>query len=162
MTKTGILALSTVVVVIFIIGIVGFIFAKVKLNSAVTTSPKKTTVEVTPQPTVGENVASPAAVINPIPSGVLSGKEATPSAQRVEVIISNLSFQPASQTLGKGSTIVWRNQDTVSHTVTAKDGSFNSGTIVAGDTFEQKFEKSKTYTYSCSIHPEMKGTIIVK
>ncbi|GEM_PF-3367881 len=162
MTKTGILALSTVVVVIFIIGIVGFIFAKVRLNSTVTTSPKKTTVEVTPRPTVQENVASPAAVINPLPSGVLPSKEATPSAQRVEVIISNLSFQPPSQTLGKGSTIVWRNQDTVSHTVTAGDGSFNSGAIVAGDTFEQKFEKSKTYTYSCSIHPEMKGTVIVK
>jgi len=153
MTRTGILALSTVVVVIFIIGIVGFIFAKVRLNLTVTTSPKKTTVEVTPRPEVLGNVASPAAVINP---------EATPSAQRVEVIISNLSFQPPSITLGKGSTIVWRNQDTVSHMVTAGDGSFNSGTIVAGDTFEQKFEKSKTYTYSCSIHPEMKGTIIVK
>lgn len=162
MTKTGILALSTVVVVIFIIGIVGFIFAKVRLNSTVTTSPKKPAVEVTPRPTGQENVASPAAVINPLPGSVLSGKEATPSAQRVEVIISNLSFQPASITVGKGSTIVWRNQDTVSHTATAGDESFNSSTIIAGDTFVQRFDKVKTYVYSCSIHPEMKGTIIVK
>lgn len=147
--------------VLFIIGIVGFIFAKVRLSPAVTTAPKKT-VEVTPRPTVQENVASPAAVISPLPSGALPGKEATPSAQRVEVIISNLSFQPASITVGKGSTIVWRNQDAVSHTVTAGDGNFNSGTIVAGDTFEQRFDKVKTYAYSCSIHPEMKGTIIVK
>lgn len=162
MTKTGILALSTVVVVIFIIGIVGFIFAKVRLGSTVTTPPQKETVEVTPVPTVGENVASPAAVISPKPSGALLSKEATPSAQRVEVIISKLSFQPASKTIGKGSTIVWRNQDTVSHTVTAEDGSFNSGAIVAGDMFVQRFDKVKTYTYSCSIHPEMKGTIIVE
>ena len=74
MTKTGILALSTVAVVIFIIGIVGFIFAKVRLNPA---------VEVTPRPEVLENVASPAAVKSSSPSGVLSGKEATPSARRV-------------------------------------------------------------------------------
>ena len=153
MTKTGILALSTVVVAIFIIGIVGLIFAKVRLNPTVATSPKKTTVEITPQPEVLGNVVSPAAVTTP---------EATPSAQRVEVIISNLSFQQASITVGKGSTIVWRNQDTVTHTVTADDGSFNSGTIVAGDMFEQRFDKVKIYTYSCSIHPEMKGTIIVK
>ena len=162
MTKTGILALSTVVVVIFIIGIVGFIFAKARLNPTVTTSTKKTTVEVTPRPTVQENVSSPAAIISPKPSGALPNKEATPSAQRVEVIISNLSFQPALVTVGKGSTIVWRNQDAVSHTVTAGDGSFNSGTIVAGDTFVQRFDKVKTYTYSCSIHPEMKGTIIAE
>lgn len=153
MTKTGIIALLIVIASLVIIGVAGFIFAKVRLSPNVTTSTQKGAVEVTPGPTIHENVASPAAVINP---------EATPSAQRVEVIISNLSFQPASITIGRGSTIVWRNQDTVSHTVTAGDGSFNSGTIVAGDTFVQKFEKSKTYTYSCSIHPEMKGTIIVK
>jgi len=162
MTKTGITALLIVIVALVTIGVVGFIFVKVRLNPTVTTSPKKTTVEVTPRPTVQENMASPAVVINPKPSGVLPGKEATPSAQRVEVITSKLSFQPASITVGKGSTIVWRNQDTVSHTVTAGDGSFDSGTIVAGDTFIQRFDKVKTYTYSCSIHPEMKGTIIVK
>lgn len=162
MTKTGILALSIVVVVIFIIGIVGFIFAKVRLSSNINTFTQKPAVEVSPRPTGQENVASPAAVINPLPSSALPNKEATPSAQRVEVIISNLSFQPASITVGKGSTIVWQNKDTVSHTVTAGDGSFNSGTIVAGDTFVQRFDKVKTYAYSCSIHPEMKGTIIVK
>lgn len=135
MTKTGILALLIVIAAIFTIGVVGFIFA---------------------------NVASPAAVATPLPTSALPSEETTPSAQRVEVIISNLSFQPASITVGRGSTIVWRNQDTVSHTVTAGDGSFNSGTIVAGDMFEQRFDKVKTYTYSCSIHPEMKGMIIVK
>lgn len=154
MTKTGIIALLIIIGVLFIIGVIGFIFAKVRFTSTVTTSPQKEAVEVMPSSTIQENVATPAAVTTP--------KEATPSAQRVEVIISNLSFQPASQTLGKGSIIVWRNQDTVSHTVTAGDGSFNSGPIVAGDTFVQRFDKVKTYAYSCSIHPEMKGTIIVK
>lgn len=154
MTKTGIIALLIIIGALFIIGVVGFIFAKVRLSQTVTTSPQKGAVEVTPSPTIQENVATPAAVTTP--------KEATPSAQRVEVIISNLSFQPASISLGKGSTIVWRNQDTVSHTVTAEDGSFNSGTIIAGDTFVQRFDKVKTYAYSCSIHPEMKGIIVVK
>ena len=132
MTKTGIIALLIVIVAIFTIGVVGFI----------ATPPQNSAVEVTPGPTISE--------------------EATPSAQRVEVMISNLSFQPASITVGRGSTIVWRNQDTVAHTVTAEDGSFDSGTIVAGDMFVQKFDKVKTYTYSCGIYPEMKGTIIVK
>jgi len=175
MTKTGIIALLIVIVSLVIIGVVGFIFAKVKFSPSVTAPSQEQTVEVTPSPTVQETEATPAAVATPLPTSVLpneearlqlpsqsDGGQATPSAQRVEVIISNLSFQPASITVGRGSTIVWRNQDTVAHTVTAEDGSFGSGTIVAGDTFEQRFDKVKTYTYSCSIYPEMKGTIIVK
>ena len=162
MTKTGIIALLIVIAAIFTIGVVGFIFNKVRLSSSVTTPSQKPAVEVTPSPTIQENVASPAAVATPQPSSVLPSEEATLSAQRVEVMISNLSFQPASITVGRGSTIVWRNQDTVAHTVIAEDGSFSSGTIVAGDTFEQRFEKVKTYTYSCGVYPEIKGTIIVK
>lgn len=162
MTKTGIIALLIVIAAIFTIGVVGFIFTKVRLSSSVTTPPQNSAVEVTPGPTIQENVASPAAVATPLPTSVLPSEEATLSAQRVEVMISNLSFQPASITVGRGSTIVWRNQDTVAHTVIAEDGSFSSGTIVTGDTFEQRFEKVKTYTYSCGIYPEMKGTIIVK
>lgn len=162
MTKTGIIALIIVITSLVIIGVVGFIFAKVRFSPSITAPPQEKAVEVTPNPTVGENEATPAAVATPLPTSILPSEEATPSAQRVEVIISKLSFQPASITVGKGSTIVWRNQDTISHTVTAGDGSFDSGTIVAGDTFIQRFDKVKTYTYSCSIHPEMKGTIIVK
>ena len=153
MTKTGITALLIVITAIFTIGMASFIF----LNP----SPKPA-LEVTPRPTVFENVASPAAIINPLPTSALPSEEATPSAQRVEVVISNSSFQPVSIAVGKGSTIVWRNQDAVAHTATAGDGSFDSGAIAAGDTFEQRFDKVKTYTYSCSIHPEMKGTIIIK
>jgi len=162
MTKTGIIALLIVIVSLVIIGVVGFIFAKVKFSPSVTAPSQEQTVEVTPSPTVQETEATPAAVATPLPTSVLPNEEATPSAQRVEVMILNLSFQPASITVGRGSTIVWRNQDTVAHTVIAEDGSFGSDAIVAGDTFVQRFDKVKTYTYSCSIHPEMKGTIIVE
>jgi len=163
MNKTGILALLIVITTIFMIGVVDFIFAKVRLNSSVTIPLQNPVVEVTPGPTIQENIASPAAAVaTPQPSSALPSEEATLSAQRVEVIISNLSFQPASITVGRESTIVWRNQDTVAHTVTAEDGSFSSGTIVAGNMFEQRFDKVKIYTYSCGSYPEMKGTIIVK
>jgi len=162
MTKTGITALLIVVVAVFTIGAVGFIFAKVRLNSSVTTPSQKLAVEVAPDPTIQETTASSVAVATPLPTSALPSEGATLSAQRAEVIISNLSFQPASITVERGLAIVWRNQDTVTHTVTAEDGSFNSGPIVAGDMFEQRFDRVKTYTYSCSIHPEMKGTIVVK
>ena len=162
MTKTGIIALLIVIASLVAIGVVGFLFAKVRLGSTVTTPSQKPVVEVTPRPTVQEKVASPTAATTPLPTSALDKEEATLSARRVEVIISDLSFQPASITIGRGSTIVWLNQDKSAHTVTAGDGSFNSGIIVAGDTFEQRFDKLKSYTYSCSIHPEMKGTIIVK
>lgn len=161
-----------VIAAIFTIGAVGFVTTPPQKPAAM---PAGRQVEATPIPTIQENVASPTAVATLLPTSALpseearlqlpsqsDGGQATPSAQRVEVIISNLSFQPASITAGRGSTIVWWNQDTVAHIVTAEDGSFNSGTIVAGDTFEQRFDKVKAYTYSCGTYPEMKGTIIIK
>jgi len=144
--------LLIVILAIFAIGVVGF----------VTIPSQESVVEVAPGPTIQEKVAIPTAVATPLPTSALSSEEVTPSAQRFEAMISNLSFQPTSITVGRGSTVVWRNQDTVVHTVIAEDGSFSSGTIVAGDTFEQRFDKVKTYAYSCGIYPEMKGTIFVK
>ena len=87
---------------------------------------------------------------------------ATPSARRIEVDILISGFQPADITTGRGSTIVWANRDTVAHTVTAEDGSFSSGTIAPGDSFEQRFEKIRSYSYFCKFHPEMKGTVTIQ
>jgi len=116
------------------------------------------TGETTPTASVAAVTITPTVVPIVSPTGILS----TSSARRLEVIISNSSFQPADITTGKGSLIVWKNNDAVSHTVTADDGSFNSGEIKAGGSFDQRFDYIKTYSYSCSFHPEMKGTIVIK
>lgn len=61
-----------------------------------------------------------------------------------------------------GATVVWINQDPVPHTVTADDGSFDSGTLATVASTSHTFNKPGTYAYHCTFHPSMHGTIVVQ
>ncbi len=86
---------------------------------------------------------------------------AAPKAH-TDVTITDGRFTPASVSIAVGDTVVWTNDSDHDHTVEADDGSFDSGKIKAGKTFEHKFTKAGTYAYSCSLHPREKGKVIVK
>jgi plastocyanin len=75
-----------------------------------------------------------------------------------------LDFQPANITvvIGVNATVIWRNLDTVIHTVTAVDKSFDSGDMKEGATFSYTFTKPGVYDYYCIYHAWMRGTVIVK
>jgi nitrite reductase (NO-forming) len=60
-----------------------------------------------------------------------------------------------------GATVTWTNNDTMAHTVTAADGSFDSGMIQPGGTFSFTFDKPGDFDYACTPHPWMKGRISV-
>lgn len=82
------------------------------------------------------------------------------------VAISNMAFSPASITVPVGTTVTWTNQDGVAHTVTG-DGSnvpsgFGSGNLSNGQSYSFTFATAGTYTYHCSIHPQMTGTVVVQ
>ena len=87
------------------------------------------------------------------------GKSAT-GALAIE--IKNFSFTPKELTVPAGSTVTWTNLDSVAHTATADDGTFNSGNLNPGQSFSFIFAKPGTYVYNCTYHPTMQGTIIVK
>lgn len=78
------------------------------------------------------------------------------------VTIKNFAFTPANLTVKAGSTVQWTNMDTTDHTVTSDNNLFNSGTLSNSDSYQFKFDTPGTYTYHCSIHPMMKGTITVQ
>ena len=75
-----------------------------------------------------------------------------------------LDFSPAVVTviIGQNNTVTWVNRDTVTHTVTATDNSFNSGDIVAGGSWSFTFSTPGTYTYYCVYHSWMRGSVIVR
>ncbi len=50
----------------------------------------------------------------------------------------------------------------MNHTVVADNGEFKSGDLGQGATFTFKFDKAGTYPFHCSIHPSMKGTVVVQ
>lgn len=64
--------------------------------------------------------------------------------------------------IGVNNTVTWVNNDIAPHTVTADDGSFNSGNLNAGESWTHVFTTRGTYSYHCNYHPWMHGTIIVK
>ena len=86
--------------------------------------------------------------------------EEKPSA----VTIDNFSFTPATITVAAGSTVRWTNRDDIPHTVVSDDNgaTFKSKALDTDDNFAFTFSKPGTYSYFCSLHPKMKGQVVVK
>lgn len=103
-------------------------------------------------------------------AGYSSGKTNSPvtntsSSQKVmekTVTIQNMAFEPATLTVKAGDSVTWINKDTVDHTATADDNTFDTGTLAQGQSKPVTFDKAGTFSYHCAIHPNMKATIIVQ
>jgi plastocyanin len=82
---------------------------------------------------------------------------------------SNAKFyEPETQTVSKGTTVTWTNADSTLHTVTsgsAEAGNsgteFDSSYLAAGKTFQHPFSTAGTFDYYCTLHPFMKGKVVV-
>ena len=83
------------------------------------------------------------------------------AAQDSSVSIVDFAFDSAAVTVEAGSTVTWTNDGDAPHTATAGDGTFDSGNLDPGESFSFTFDTPGTYAYSCSIHPNMTGTITV-
>ncbi len=79
----------------------------------------------------------------------------------VEVRIDKFSFGPPI-TISAGQTVSWLNADSVAHTVTADDDSWDSEDLAPGQRFAKTFDAPGEYDYYCEIHPHMHGTVIVR
>lgn len=71
-------------------------------------------------------------------------------------------YSPPSLTARVGDTVVWTNTGSTAHTATASDGSFDSGTLEPGATFDLKLADEGTFAFACVPHPWMKGTLVVQ
>jgi plastocyanin len=115
--------------------------------------------------TVYLEAAEAATLEPPVPTaesgdtGESDGGEATPAEAAVS--ISGFAFDPNALEIAAGTTVTWTNNDGPSHTVTADDGSFDSGTMANGASFSFTFDTPGTFTYHCAIHPNMTATIVV-
>src|SRR5215207_6346775 len=77
------------------------------------------------------------------------------------IVVDGMRFTPASLTVKRGDTIVWRNDDLVPHTATAR-GVFDSATVGAGKTWRYKATAAGEHAYICTLHPTMKGVLVVR
>lgn len=85
----------------------------------------------------------------------------TPSVQRVTVQMRDFSFAPATVEVTAGSTVVFDNTGRAPHTATATDGSFDSDLVSPGGSFERRFDEIGSFAYTCLLHPEMTGEVVV-
>jgi len=77
--------------------------------------------------------------------------------------VNSPGYTPTDITIviGENNTVRWTNNDNMPHTVTAADGSFDSGNMNAGDTFTHTFNSAGTFAYLCVYHHWMHGSVTV-
>jgi amicyanin len=78
------------------------------------------------------------------------------------VSMDHSTFIPSEITVAPGTTVTWVNVEAMPHTVVDLNKAFRSKTLVKDATFSFTFTTAGDYNYLCSIHPNMKGKVIVK
>ncbi len=131
-----------------------------------------------PAPTTAP--ASPSAVPSATPQASATAPASPGEGYQVSIVAGAFTYQPADAAdefadsesvpdyspnvlmVPLGATVTWTNNDPgVTHTVTAADGTFDSGSLAAGETFSYTFENPGTFEYACTPHPWMRGQIEV-
>ena len=94
------------------------------------------------------------------------------------VALKSLMFMPAVLHVKAGTTVTWRNDEPITHTVTSgrvtgvdkmtglrsaqhPDGRFNATLKASGDTFSYTFKTPGSYPYYCDIHFGMNAEVVV-
>lgn len=99
-----------------------------------------------------------------VAAGVAALAVAAPMAQGAgkSVTVKNFKFTPAKVTIKKGQTVTWKFQkDPAPHNVKGSGGIKSKSKISTG-TYRKKFTRAGTFKYKCTIHPNMKGTVVVR
>lgn len=87
------------------------------------------------------------------------------SGNNVEVVAgANLLFNPANITIQTGTTVEWRNEAAIAHTITPQGHSeWTEGTVTAaGDVFSHTFQNTGNFPYNCVLHAGMTGVVTVQ
>jgi plastocyanin len=126
---------------------------------AVPTDPAVPTSAATPRPT-----ATPAAVISRMarstPTPTPRREVAEPGPPRVSV--HDAGFDPPELRVRAGQGVTWKNDGAASHDVSALGGeAWGSGPLLTTGTFSRVFSTPGQYDYFCSLHPTMRGRIVV-
>lgn len=136
------------VIIVIIFAVVLGIYYFVSKNSPADTTPtldnQETNNDTTPAPATSSSKTS-----------------TTPKVTSVAVSLKNLAFYPSVSNIKIGTKVRWTNKDVVNHTIVSDSGTFNSGTLSPGQSFSFTFNKLGSVNYHCTIHPAMKGLIII-
>jgi LPXTG-motif cell wall-anchored protein len=96
----------------------------------------------------------------PVPSE--KDKPLAIAAASTGVTISDFQFSPGTVTVNVGDTVTWSNNGPTGHSATANDGSFDTGILQKGSSGSHTFSQAGSFSYICTPHPFMKGTVVVQ
>ncbi|MGE5109563.1 MAG: DUF2231 domain-containing protein [Acidobacteriaceae bacterium] len=103
-------------------------------------------------------LAAIGAVLCAIP---IAGLEQPASSAAHTVVIRQMRFDPHGVSVKAGDTVQWKNEDIFTHTVTANDSSFDSGSIEPGQSWTSRFNVPGVFGYHCRPHPNMTAQLAV-
>jgi LPXTG-motif cell wall-anchored protein len=104
----------------------------------------------------------PAAAPEPAQPAPKRQRTSAKAAGSGSVTIADFQFTPAQITINQGDTVTWTNNGPAAHSATAPDGSFDTGIFPAGQSRTHTFSDAGTFSYICTPHPNMHGTIVVQ
>lgn len=90
-----------------------------------------------------------------------SSATATPEPDAPVVVMVDFAYDPAEVTVAVGVTLQVRNADSAPHTITAVDGSFDTGAIIAGASGTLTVASAGQFDFRCTLHPSMTGVLTV-
>jgi plastocyanin len=108
---------------------------------------------------VRDQLAENAAATPSAAEGALAAEGAAAAGGGGTVKMAGLAFAPGTLTVARGTTVVFDNDDTAPHTVTARSGGVDSGVLDPGKRFSVTVTEG--FDYFCSIHPSMTAKIAV-
>lgn len=116
-------------------------------------NPDASPVAATPEasPAASEPAATPEPALTPLAT----------TSKPVTVTITNFAFEPKAIEIAVGTTVTWINEDSVPHTATDLNSSFDTGRLDQGQEGSITFDSAGTFKYRCSFHPSMLGTVTV-
>ncbi len=93
---------------------------------------------------------------------LVAGTREVGAQDSATVTIADFAFSPGSITVQAGATVTWLNNDSVAHTATGDNGEFDAGQIAPGGSATITFDTAGTFSYHCTLHPNMTASITVQ
>mgnify|MGYP005806566279 CR=1 FL=1 len=94
-----------------------------------------------------------------VPAGI--GAQSAAAATHT-ITIEAMAYSPATLKVKRGDTVIWVNKDPFPHTATAPDRGFDSAEIASEKRWTYVARTRGTHPYVCTLHPTMKGTLVVE
>lgn len=109
----------------------------------------------------GDSAGSDSAVGEVTGEGPATPRPSTAGVAPAVIAIENFKFTPTPLQVMVGQKVTVTNTDSVAHTATASDASFDTKDLVQGQSYTFTADKAGTVDYLCDIHQYMTGRIVV-